>query len=602
MRYPIKTLTSYVANQIAAGEVIERPASIVNELIANSLDAQATQINIYIEAGGIEGIKIQDNGIGILKEELDLALRRHTTSKIWNIEDIENIRTLGFRGEALASISAASRVLMCSRTEQDDHGWQIISEPGKSNHIEPKPVAHPIGTTIEISELFHNMPARRRFLRQANTEFAYIHTLVKCLILNYHTIAFQLHHNGDLKSQYLPEKTRSQRIISIFGKQFGNTAIALERIHHDLHITGWISPPNIVQTKTSVQYFYVNGRFIKDKIFNQAIKHAYKDVSYQNRQPTVILLLEIDPAHVDVNVHPTKAEVRFHRPGAIYNFIYKALEEALAHHRAPSMKALLPQDIPQQRQLFPVQDNQSLEVESIHVIQSGHNTAPGEPTSSTGQMLSQPIENTPTEVNQLTLEHMPKLPTLGYALAQLHQTYILTESQAGLIIIDAHAAHERILYEQLKIEYQKNQLQTQALLVPVTFSITAEEHEAVKTQGQLIQSLGFQYDLSISETLTIHAVPHLLNFNALTELIPALLNDLTIQENSHQVEAHINRLLGTVACRQAIHANRKLSVCEMNHLLRLMENTERSNHCNHGRPTWHLITMEKLDKLFCRGR
>lgn len=630
MHKPIKILPAYLANQIAAGEVIERPASIVKELIENSLDAGANQLHIHIYNGGLDSIQIRDNGSGILSEELSLALSRHATNKVYHPEDIESIKTLGFRGEALASISAVAHVKLSSRVQDAKHGWEIVSEPGDKMLSATKPTAHPIGTTLTISELFHKTPARRRFLRSPSTEFARIHTLIKCFSLNYFNVGFNLYHNQRRIFELMPHDdiaNRAQRLALVCGTTFAETALFLEKeLQNGLGLSGWVSSPNFSRGQADLQYFYVNGRLIKDKIFSHAIKQAYQDVLYQGRQPAVVLFLEIDPYEVDVNVHPTKTEVRFRQAQLIYDFIRQCIKSRLAqqqwHHpsheitlNAPNVAHPSPLPLDAKNTIKDTSTTQSegwtwqpksntSSEESMatppllsdQVLEAMHNTTPYTPPKD-----AQPTVTT-TPTTQTVLHDSHATPPLGYALAQLHGTYILAENNTGLIIVDAHAAHERILYERFKTELAEHNLPIQHLLVPVKLALTTQEIETAQTHYALFKQLGFDYAIQDETILTVTTIPQLLQNSAIANLIQDALSELQLHGTSHSIETKMNQLLGTLACRSAIHTNFSLNLDEMNQVLRLIETTARSGQCNHGRPTWRQMTMKELDSWFLRGR
>jgi DNA mismatch repair protein MutL len=624
MHKPIKILPAYISNQIAAGEVIERPASIIKELIENSIDAGATQLNIRIHNGGLDAIQIRDNGSGIPSEELELALSRHATSKVYCAEDIESIHTLGFRGEALASISAVARVTLTSRTKQDAHGWEMTAEPGEVPSA-PKPIAHPIGTTLEISELFHKTPARRRFLKSASTEFARIQTLIKCFSLNYFNIGFNLYHNQRRIFELMPHEditARSQRLALVCGSTFAETAIFIEEEHASgLRLSGWISSPNFSRSQSDLQYFYVNGRFIKDKLLNHAIKQAYQDVLYSGRQPAVVLFLDMNPSEVDVNVHPAKLEVRFLHSQLTYEFIRQSLQTALAKRQFPTASltttptsslaassnlngnspiSIPSVETPSNWTWQPKSDpfnakNASTPPElSSAILEQIHSTNPYTPSTPKAAIMNQPT--------QIVLEHVDQTPLLGYALAQLHGAYILAENESGLIIVDAHAAHERILYERFKQELAHHEVHTQLLLVPITLELTPQEIEAAHTYYAIFKACGFDYSIQEPNTLNITTIPQLLNKSPIETLVQDALSDLHTHGTSDRIEVQLNQLLGTLACRSAIHNHCSLTLEEMNQVLRLMETTERSSQCNHGRPTWRQMTLKELDSWFLRGR
>lgn len=624
---PIQLLPPYVANQIAAGEVIERPASVVKELIENSLDAGALQLDIDIEQGGLQCIQLRDNGCGIVQTELLLALERHSTNKIYQPEDIEHITSFGFRGEALASMSAVARVRLCSRTRQAPHAWETTVEPGQPPSA-LKPAAHPPGTTIEISELFHNTPARRRFLRSAQTEFGRIQTLVKCLSLGQFHFGLNLRHNRRLILTLPPsvdDQMHVQRMSAICGNAFAETAIPLDQKATGLRLWGWIGSANFSRSQADLQYFYVNGRLIRDKRLSYAVKQAYQDVLYHGRHPAVLLFFTIDPAEIDVNVHPTKAEVRFRQPHLIYDFTRRSLQQALAKgqwslggKQLPINPVMQTMDVSYEvKNKTPSYISESettpvLITNALSQVNIQHNRSTFAEDS---QLATLPVKAIPQAIEQfdlpqLTTTESPTSPStlvaatppLGYALAQLHGVYILAENQLGLMIVDAHAAHERILYEQFKQDIAKGHLQTQALLTPIILILSSEVIDLVDKQIDILGKIGVSCERVGPDSLAIHGIPTLLASHAVGELIQDVLTDLGEHIQSQRVESYLNTLLGNIACRSAIRAQRKMSIIEMNQLLRLMENTERSSYCNHGRPTWKQITLKALDSWFLRGR
>lgn len=594
LRKPIQQLPTYVANQIAAGEVIERPASVVKELIENSLDADASQLDIDIEQGGLQRIQVRDNGHGIAHHELMLALDRHATSKISDSEDIAHITSFGFRGEALASISSVARVVLTSRTSQAEHGWQVISLPGQIPS-DLKPMAHPVGTTIEVSDLFHQTPARRRFLRTASTEFSRIHTIVKCLSLGNFEFGLTLRHHKRLVLSLptsLDDNTRAQRMRAICGDGFADTAISLSAQATGLKLWGWIGSPHNSRSQADLQYFYVNSRLIRDKRINYAVKQAYQDVLYQGRYPAVILFLTIDPTEIDVNVHPTKAEVRFRQSQLIYNFIRKSLQAALS--KGPSSPSLNSSSVPF---VNPAASPST----TVSALDEGWDWTPHKPS-----FINPTFESQPEKIESITQATPPLLadilPQLGFALAQLHGIYILAENQTGLIIIDTHAAHERILYEQLKLDIAKAPLPTQQLLVPITLTLNSEASALVKTHAALFERFGFACEHSEPNTLAVRTIPSLLKTIAIGPLLQDVFSDLQVQAQSSRIEQCFDTFLSSLACRSALHAHHKLSIAEMNQLLRQMETTQRSAQCNHGRPSWKQLTLQEMDKWFLRGR
>jgi DNA mismatch repair protein MutL len=576
----IKILDSHLINQIAAGEVIERPSSVVKELLENSLDAGATVINIEIEKGGSQLIRVRDNGCGIDKDELQLALSRHATSKIKVLDDLEHINSLGFRGEALASICSVARFKLISRTIDSGSGWQVSDE-------ELQPCAHPVGTTVEVYDLFYNVPARRKFLRTQQTEFNHILEIVNRLALSRFDVDFFLKHDGKVVLQ-LPAATTQEkkalRVGEIIGNEFIDNALAIDSGSVSLHLAGWISRPVYTRSQADLQYFYINNRIIRDKTLSHAIRQAYQDVVYQQRYPVVVLYLNIDPEMIDVNVHPTKAEVRFRESRLIHDFVVKSIKEAIAILR-PGFNKI---NNYQQQSLF-IEPKTESEYESkaaeINAVFAKVNFLPKENFTSF----------TPTIT----------MPPLGQALAQLHNIYILSQNDNGLVLIDAHAAHERINYEKLKKAHDSRAISSQVMLFPIRVNLNKNEINCFEANIDTLQKLGFDLTLSGHDKVLVRAVPILLQEANIEQLITDIISDLLMYGNLGDLDsvAKINsKILATMACHSSVRANRKLSIEEMNALLRELERTKHADQCGHGRPTWVQLTMAELDKLFLRGR
>jgi len=608
----IKTLDPLLANQIAAGEVVERPASVVKELVENSLDAGATIIDIDIEQGGKSLIRIRDNGSGITKEDLALALSRHTTSKIHNLTDLENVMSLGFRGEALASVSAVSRLTLTSKTADQDTAWSVKAE-GRLPETTLSPASHPDGTTIEVRDLFFNTPARRKFLRKDNTENQHVEMLIKRLSLSCFPVNLQI------KSQQkvvldLPaantEQEYEQRVAKVCGKAFIENAIALEKEAVGLKLWGWIGLPTFSRSQGDMQYFYVNGRFVHDKLLSHAVRQAYQDVLYHGRHPVFVLFLELDPSGVDVNVHPTKHEVRFRDSRLVHDFIRRTLKEAIAQVKpGEELSESAPQfhsppqgggavgggegnkdsHITPLRGELPKGEGGKAMVQEQVSLYTTLNQMPEKPASNEAVTAA----STPTAV---------EIPPLGYAVAQLHGIYILAQNEKGLIVVDMHAAHERISYERLKKAMSIGDVPAQQLLVPVTFTVNEDEAAVAEERAENFAKLGLNVERIGQDTLAIRAVPTILQDANIEQLVRDVLADFITYEDSSRIQEHINEILSTMSCHGSVRANRKLTIMEMNAVLRDMESTERSGQCNHGRPTWTQMTMEELDKLFLRGR
>jgi len=600
----IQKLSPLLANQIAAGEVIERPASVVKELIENSLDAGADHVDIEIEQGGVGLIRIRDNGSGIHKDDLPLAFDRHATSKIKEPPDLMQINSLGFRGEALASIGSIARIVLTSAMPNQS-AWQV--RMGGDTTFEIQPAAHPTGTTIEIRDLFFNTPARRKFLRTEKTEFEHIDEFVKRLALSSFSIGFQLKHNQRLIRKYLKaqtQKEREERLSVLCGKEFMTHALQIEAESAGMQINGWIALPTFSRAHADLQYFYVNGRMVRDKLVSHAIKQAYHDVLYRDRYPAYVLFLQIPPEQVDVNVHPTKHEVRFRDGRFVHDFIFTSIKDALAHWHK---EAVSPVAVSEMLSL-PFNANQNHYVKEDRQIPSF--ALPQEKTVERNDSIRHGNPVKPFQIKeQLSIyqttcaSHQPESKqSLGNAIAQLHGVYILAETENELVLVDMHAAHERILYEQLKKDFSEKKIPVQTLLVPISFSLIEKEIEIINEQAFFFSSLGFQIEAFGKESMVARAVPQLLVGSDVATLIRDIIADFIQQEKSYRAEDKFNHILATLACRAAVHANRNLSILEMNALLRVMENTDHSGQCNHGRPTTFRFTMSELDSLFLRGR
>ena len=610
----IKILSPQLANQIAAGEVVERPASVLKELVENSLDAGAKRIDIEIEQGGVKLIKIRDDGHGIPEHELALALSRHATSKIDNLEDLEAVGTLGFRGEALASIASVSRLALTSNSG-DSSGWKAVSE-GRDMEVELKPAAHPQGTSVEVRDLFFNTPARRKFLRTEGTEYNRIDDSIKKLALSRMDVAFSLRHNQRAQLTLRPASSQAEqekRVADICGPAFMKDALYVDNDRTGIRLWGWMGLPTVSRSQADLQHFFVNGRAIRDKVVSHAVRQAYQDVLYHGRHPAFVLFLEIEPADVDVNVHPTKHEVRFRDSRSIHGFVYTTLHRALSQDR--------PQDHLQSSEsgLNTNQDAEQQAGQSTIQFPSGspaaNQSAPlGNQNYSSGPQghgfQSRPQSfgvNTPMAAYQgLYATEMPTeegdIPPMGFAIAQLKGIYILAENAQGLIIVDMHAAHERITYERMKTAFDDQGLVSQPLLVPESLAVSQREADMAEQSGEVFAQLGFVVERAANESIIVREIPAILRGSEVESLLRDVISDLIEHGTSERIRNHINEILSTMACHGSVRANRKLSVPEMNALLRDMEATERSGQCNHGRPTWSQLTLDQLDKLFLRGR
>jgi len=595
----ITLLNPQLANQIAAGEVIERPASIVKELVENSLDAAAARVDIEIEKGGTELIRIRDEGYGIHKDDLALALSRHATSKILALDDLEQIASFGFRGEALASISSISRFRLASRTQENSHGWQIEVH-GREPEISHTPIAHPVGTTIEVRDIFYNTPARRKFLKSEQTELNHIQEVVRRIAMSVFSVNLNLKHNQKYLLQ-LPIANslieKADRIAKICGREFIDQSLRLETESSDMQLSGWFGLPTFSRSQSDLQYIYINGRMVRDKVISHAVKQAYHDVLFGGRQPAYVLYLSCDPTLVDVNVHPAKNEVRFRDSRMIFDFVFRSVQRLLKETK-PTSHA-----IPQSTYISepePVYSNYTKPQQNQIDL---YKTLTAEPPTSTAK-VSTPIITTatPTAIPTPISSSEPVNYPLGFALAQLKGIYILAQNEKGLVLVDMHAAHERIGYEKLKKQFDTQNIITQNLLIPLTISISETDAEFADQQKELFSSLGFNVERMGPENILIRSIPLLLKDADISLLVKDLISDLKEHHVTNKIQEHIYELLGTMACHQALRANRQLTIPEMNAILRQMEVTDHSNQCNHGRPTWTELSLYDLDKLFLRGR
>ncbi|RMA82265.1 DNA mismatch repair endonuclease MutL [Umboniibacter marinipuniceus] len=623
----IRTLTPRLANQIAAGEVVERPASVAKELLENALDAGATRVDIEVEQGGVKLIRVRDNGSGLAADDLPLALSRHATSKIYQLDDLEAVTSLGFRGEALASISSVSKLLMSS-SEDGEEAWQARTQ-GADMVPELSPTAHPQGTTVEVRDLFFNTPARRKFLRTEKTEFGRIDDTFKRVALANFGTNFTLRHNGktihSLRSGE-DQLSMERRIAELCGRAFMEDAIHVNVAASGLKLWGWLAKPTFSRSQADLQYFFVNGRAIRDRVVSHAVRQAYRDVLFHGRHPAFVLYLELDPSTVDVNVHPTKHEVRFRDQRLVHDFLFRTLHRVIAELKpsdslpgavdtstaqiAMANEAVL-NAINEQRPLGFASATASTPQGGSGSFNTGYQPAPPSQNNdwkglysaaSAADGSSDSLANTAFTPQPLSETSSDDIPPLGFAIAQLKGIYILAENEQGLIVVDMHAAHERITYERMKADFSANGLLGQPLLVPQGLAASAGQVEAAEMHQQLFVKLGFQVDVVSDESLIIRQVPVLLSQANVEQLVYDVLVDLEKYGTSDRIEAHVNELLSTMACHGSVRANRKLTVPEMNALLRDMEETERSGQCNHGRPTWTLMTLNQLDKLFLRGQ
>ncbi len=605
----IRILEPRLANQIAAGEVVERPASVVKEAVENSLDAGAARIEIDVEAGGTRLIRIRDDGAGIVGEDLTLALARHATSKIDSIEDLEAVQSLGFRGEALASIASVSRLTLTSNTsETSAQGQQAFCE-GRDMAVSVKPTPHPRGTTLEVRDLFYNTPARRKFLRTEKTEFGHLHEVVKRQALSRPEVTFVLRHNGKqtlLLNEAGSDMEQRRRVASICGVDFAEHTVAVERQAGPMHLWGWVAEPTFSRGQADLQYFFVNGRVIRDKLVSHAIRQAYRDVLFHGRHPAFVLFLELDPAGIDVNVHPTKHEIRFRDSRGVHDFLFGTLSRALADVRpgqnAPATLSMHGDEGAFQRGMHLASGGSPIPSGSIaQVLLSGGAVSHSDFASS--EQVSRWRQVSTGEAAQPDITQAPsEIPPLGFAVAQLHGIYILAENQHGLILVDMHAAHERITYERLKQAREGGGITRQPLLVPLTMAVSNREAAIAAEQSEELASLGVLIEATGEESVICRELPAALKDADAEALVRDVLSDLLEFGTSDRIASSLDELLSTLACHTSVRANRRLTLPEMNALLRDMEETERSGQCNHGRPTWVQVGMSELDKLFHRGR
>ena len=584
---PIRQLPGHLINQIAAGEVVERPASVVKELVENSLDAGARAIEIDIVAGGQKLIRVRDDGTGIARDEMPLALSRHATSKIASLEDLESVVSLGFRGEALPSIASVARLILTS--SRGERAWQVEADNGVLS--EARPAAHPIGTTVEVHDLFYNTPARRKFLRTERTEFSHIDKWLRRLALARPEVAFTVTHNRrtTLKLRAAnDDASRLRRVTDICGESFAAQCMSVQRETDSMAISGWIALPTFNRSQADMQFWFVNGRSISDKTLSHAVRHAYRDVLFHGRFPAYVLYLSMDPQGVDANAHPAKHEVRFRDGRSVHGFVSQAVEHVLRDTR------------PGGHDVIPVPANvvsTKIYQQSPMALGSG-----GQPTTSVAEALSGYRALGGAALTETGEPAADDLPPLGYAVAQLSGIYILAENSDGLVVVDMHAAHEHITYEKLKCSFDDSDVVRQPLLVPATLAVSEAEATLAEQSAALFKRLGLVVDRSGPTGLVIREVPALLSRADAETLVRDVIADLQASGASSRVEESCHEILATMACHHSVRANRSMTVPEMNALLRQMEATDRADQCNHGRPTWTSISLAELDKLFLRGQ
>ena len=613
----IHLLPDLLINQIAAGEVIERPASALKELLENSLDAGATDIAVQIEGGGVRLLRVRDNGKGIARDDLPLALMRHATSKIAGLDDLQRVASMGFRGEALASMAAVaqlsltSRTTTRSRTASDAHGWKVEARDGQMS--EPVPVSHAQGSTVELRELYFNTPARRKFLKSEATEFAHCEETFKRIALSRPDVAFSLQHNGKTVRQ-LPVQPPVERIAAILGEEFGHAAVSVERHAANLSLRGLAALPAYSRSTRDAQYFFVNGRFVRDKVASHALRQAYQDILHHQRHPAFVLFLDLPPEQVDVNVHPAKSEVRFRESQGIHQFIFHTLQQALgARMKETSASPTTPSPLagegdkktfhPEQQQHMTFNAAQQ---QAAYRLWEEAAVVRNQETGNVGWVERSDTHQPSSQANDRYRCAQPILQKtehpLGYALAQLSGIYILAQNAHGLVVVDMHAAHERIVYEKFKAALDAERIATQPLLIPVTFHAEPLDVTTAEANREALDRLGFDIAPLSPTTLAVRAMPVMLRQAEAETVAFEVLRELREYGASRALTERRDELLATIACHAAVRANYALSITEMNALLREMEQTERAGQCNHGRPTWFQLSLTDLDKMFMRGK
>lgn len=589
---PIQVLADILVNQIKAGEVIERPAAVVKELVDNSLDASANRIEIEIEQGGLGLIRVRDNGGGIPRDELPLAVERHATSKIRSLDDLERVASLGFRGEALPSILSVSRFSLASRTAQDSHGWQIAGE-GTLTAPATQPAALAIGSMVEVRDLFFNTPARRKFMKAESTEFRHLHQWVKRIALSRFDVAFSLKHNQRRVHDFSianTDEARAARVAEICSEEFLNNSVFLDEQRMGLRLSGWVGLPAFARNQADLQYLYVNGRAVRDKLLSHALRRAFADVMHSTHYPAFVLYLELDAAAVDVNVHPQKTEVRFRDARTVHDFLFGAVHQLLRRIRPE-----------------PEQNHHSARLEGAETSAQQSAIRYGAPTVSMPMAVREPsisLANTWAAFSPAATPSEEEFP-LGHAIAQLQGIYILAQNPHGLVLVDAHAAHERVLYERFKHQLNTGGIAAQTLLIPEQVRLEEDQADALEARAPELLKLGLEISRNGPTSVTVRAVPSLLAREDIAVLIRELCADEDTRENNEHLGEVLDaqhRVMADMACKSAIKANRRLTLAEMDGLLRDMEATELSGQCNHGRPTWVQISMGQLDRMFLRGR
>lgn len=582
---PIRQLPGHLVNQIAAGEVVERPSSVVKELVENSLDAGASAVTVDIQSGGHKLIRVRDNGCGITKDEIALALARHATSKISSLEDLVAVASLGFRGEALPSIASVARLTLCSRSSNDESAWLIEADGGAISS--PRPAAHPVGSTVEVHDLFYNTPARRKFLRAERTEFNHVDKWIRRLALARPDVAFTVTHNRRTVLKLdaaTDDDTRHERLSRICGEAFAAHSVLLHREADDMALSGWLALPTFNRSQADLQYWFVNGRSITDKTLSHAVRHAYRDVLFHGRFPAYVLSISMDPSLVDANAHPAKHEVRFRDGRRVHGMVSQSIEYALSKTRPGGHDAVSPRSLPEvtnasEQKWMPLSGGGAPSASAVAEAIGAYRAMAGEAAAVSRE-----------------------LPPLGFAIAQLSGVYVLAENANGLVIVDMHAAHERIVYEKLKHSFDARAIVRQPLLVPVTLAVSESEAALAEENAEFFAQVGLVMSRAGPTSIVVREVPALLNQADVEGLARDVLSDLLAAGRSKRVGDACHDLLATMACHHAVRANRSLSHAEMNALLREMETTDRADQCNHGRPTWTTVSMAELDRLFLRGQ
>ena len=628
-RRPIRPLPDQLISQIAAGEVVERPASVVKELLENALDAGATHLQIKLEEGGVRRIAITDNGSGIPADELPVALMRHATSKIGSLEELESVATLGFLGEALASIASVAELTLTSRTVHDAHATQIVAQSGRV-----QPASGGVGTTVDVQHLYFNTPARRKFLKTEQTELGHCMEVIRRTALARPDVAISVHHNGKPLEHWNATQADS-RTAAVLGTEFARARLPFEEEAGELRIFGFAGLPTASRGRADHQFFYVNGRFVRDRLLTHAVRSAYEDVLHGDRFPAYVLCLDLPPEAVDVNVHPSKIEVRFRDSRAVHQFVYHAIQRALSRHAgeqgdslrtdiadAPEVAGVTTAPSPADNttrwinQMAARQTSLGIEQPRGQYLSMMRGDSTPMPSSRPAWMADVPSASTLFDGSSATAEAPTAIAEpvvapqtddddahpLGFAIAQLHGIYVLAQNARGMVLVDMHAAHERILYEQLKTALEAKRVEVQPLLIPVTFAVSPVEIGTAEEFRDTLTLLGFDISAVSPTTLAVRSVPTLLQKADAQALARDVLRDLQAYGGSRVLAERQNELLATLACHSAVRANRRLNIDEMNALLRQMEATERADQCNHGRPTWIQLTVADLDRLFLRGQ